>query len=636
MSTRKAIITTMLALAMLAIATAQASAHVTRELTGTFDGSLEGESVGLAVDFETDNVYVVNVKTGTVNIFSSTGGVPTGGVPSQITGLSIGDYGGPHGPIGVAVDNSCYEHQPRLTETTTPTCAEYDPSYGDVYVADDSVVPAAVQKFKLNAGDKYEEVEKIIIQRPNGENENFLSGVAVDSHGNVYMVGSIDSSITEQRASGERVEIIPQTMVGIPYFVAVDSSGDDIYVGNGSEGGSGGEPAGVERFKLGVLGEINEEAFAPLIVPAGLQARPVAVDGSTGSVFVGDGNRVAEYSEAGGEPQLEFGSSEPSGGSLVGVKPVSAIAVNGDTGQVYVANTTKHDIDVFGPVLGPAMIPVEQPAASDLTRTSALLAGTANPEGSGGNYWYEYVPDSEYESGAADPYAQGGRTVTTVLPTTHTDENIERVVLSGLLPGTTYHYRLAVSNASGTVYGPDQAFTTAPATPPTVATGAASEVGATSATLTGSVGPRSLATSYVFEVGTSTSYEGARLFGNAGSSSGEVQAIAALRYLVPGTTYHYRLVATNFDGTSYGQDQSFTTPNVPSPIGQPTAIPLIATPSIAFPSIAGETTGPAKVTTKALTNAQKLKNALKACKKKPKRQRAVCEKQASKKYGKAK
>ena len=132
MSTRKAIITTMLALAMLAIATAQASAHVTRELTGTFDGSLEGESVRIAVDFETDNVYVVNVKTGTVNIFSSTGGVPTGGVPSQITGLSIGDYGSPHGPIGVAVDNSCYEHQPRLTETTTPTCAEYDPSYGDV------------------------------------------------------------------------------------------------------------------------------------------------------------------------------------------------------------------------------------------------------------------------------------------------------------------------------------------------------------------------------------------------------------------------------------------------------------------------------------------------------------------------
>ena len=43
MSTRKAIITTILTLAMLAIATTQASAHVTRELTGTIDGSLEGE-----------------------------------------------------------------------------------------------------------------------------------------------------------------------------------------------------------------------------------------------------------------------------------------------------------------------------------------------------------------------------------------------------------------------------------------------------------------------------------------------------------------------------------------------------------------------------------------------------------------
>ena len=229
---------------------------------------------------------------------------------------------------------------------------------------------------------------------------------------------------------------------------------------------------------------------------------------------------------------------------------------------------------------------------------------------------------------------QGGRTATTALPAAHADESIERVVLSGLSPGMTYHYRLAVSNASGTVYGPDQTFTTAPATPPTVTTGAAGEVGTTSATLTGSVGPRGLATSYVFEVGTSTSYDGARLFGNAGSSSGEVQATAALQYLVPSTTYHYRLVATNFDGTTYGQDQSFTTPGVPSPVGQPATIPLIATPSVAFPSIAGATTGPAKVTTKALTNAQKLKNALKACRKKPKRQRAACEKRARRSTGK--
>jgi hypothetical protein len=33
-----------------------------------------------------------------------------------------------------------------------------------------------------------------------------------------------------------------------------------------------------------------------------------------------------------------------------------------------------------------------------------------------------------------------------------------------------------------------------------------------------------------------------------------------LEGLQPGTTYHYRVVATNVDGTTYGEDQTFTTP----------------------------------------------------------------------------
>ena len=639
MSTTKTILTTILTLALLVLLFTTASADaVTRELTGTIGSSLEG-TLGLAVDLETGNVYVADSDTEAVDIFSATGGAPSGGVPSQITGLE--DLGLEGRPDGIAVDNSCYEHNPRLTKTTTPTCAEYDPSYGDVYIT----LTTRVIKVKLNSAGKYEQVEEFVALDSKGE-ENESTAVAVDSQGGLYILGpavrgsikekSSDPSgqfpsVTEKSVSGMETTI-SQAITFEPGFLAVDDS-DDIYLGPQSENGL---DSGVGKLKIGALGEIlSEEVLAPPIAPDS-QHRPVAVDRSTGSVFVGDGNHVDEYGEAGGEPQSEFGSAEPSGGLLIHAGAVSAVAVNSSTGQVYVANTSEHDVDVFGSVLSPATIPVEQPAASDLTRTSALLAGTADPEGGDGSYWYEYVPDGEYEPGAADPYVQGGRTVTTALPTAHTDESIERVVLSGLLPGTTYRYRLVVSNPSGPVYGPDQTFATAPATPPIVTTGAAGEIGATSATLTGSVGPQGLATSYVFEVGTSRSYEGARLFGNSGSSTGEVQATVALQYLVPGTTYHYRLAATNFDGTTYGQDQSFTTPNVPSPIGQPTAIPLIATPTVEFPSIAGATMGPAKVTTKALTNAQKLKNALKGCRKKPKRQRAVCEKQASKKYGKAK
>jgi hypothetical protein len=182
------------------------------------------------------------------------------------------------------------------------------------------------------------------------------------------------------------------------------------------------------------------------------------------------------------------------------------------------------------------------------------------------------------------------------LPGAHTPETIEKVALTGLRPGVTYDYRMVATNAAGATDGPNETFTAAAATPPTVATGAASEVSATGATLAGVVGPRGLPTSYAFEIGTSTSYEGAKLFGNAGSGTGEVAVTVGLQYLVPGVTYHYRLVATSFDGTSYGQDGTFTTPGLPTLISQPARSPLIATPAVQFPSIAGAITKPVSST----------------------------------------
>src|SRR5204863_2461992 len=40
-------------------------------------------------------------------------------------------------PYRVAVDSACALHEPKLTETTTPTCKEFDPANGNVYVAFD-------------------------------------------------------------------------------------------------------------------------------------------------------------------------------------------------------------------------------------------------------------------------------------------------------------------------------------------------------------------------------------------------------------------------------------------------------------------------------------------------------------------
>jgi len=127
--------------------------------------------------------------------------------------------------------------------------------------------------------------------------------------------------------------------------------------------------------------------------------------------------------------------------------------------------------------------------------------------------------------------------------------------LTTLIPGTTYHFR-AKAVGDGTSYGDDTTFTTG-TTPPTVTTNAASAVSTTSATLNGNLGSLGTAASVQvsFQWGTTTGY------GNETTPQpkGSVGTFSAnLTTLTPGTTYHFRAKAVG-DGTSYGNDLTFTT-----------------------------------------------------------------------------
>lgn len=98
--------------------------------------------------------------------------------------------------------------------------------------------------------------------------------------------------------------------------------------------------------------------------------------------------------------------------------------------------------------------------------------------------------------------------------------------------------------------------------PPAAATAGATGVTATSATLNGSVDRDGQATTYQFDYGTTTGY-GRALDAKAvaaGSGTSAVSESARLTALQPGTTYHYRIKATNATGSAYGSDQTFTTP----------------------------------------------------------------------------
>jgi hypothetical protein len=136
--------------------------------------------------------------------------------------------------------------------------------------------------------------------------------------------------------------------------------------------------------------------------------------------------------------------------------------------------------------------------------------------------------------------------------------------LTGLAPNTRYLVRVHAvddDNQVETLSDPTS-FSTLPL-PPEVTTGSASDVTDSSVALTGSVDNTFGAqTTYRFEYGTTTSYgsvapSGAS--GVAGSLRTPRTFTEVVDGLAPGTTYHYRLVATNSAGITAGADRTFTT-----------------------------------------------------------------------------
>lgn len=186
--------------------------------------------------------------------------------------------------------------------------------------------------------------------------------------------------------------------------------------------------------------------------------------------------------------------------------------------------------------------------------------------------------------------------------------------------------------------GPEASFTTAPAPVPSAETGGYTALTPTGAIISGRIDPDGLPASYSFELGVynpaGTQY-GTVFTGPAGSSAS--QRSLQLTGLQPGTTYSYRIVVSsgyinNATHTIQGAPNTFTTPGVPSVLTVPVPPPLLALPNIAFPRIFASDRA-----AKPPSSGPKLARALKACKKqKPRSKRVACERQARRKYQKTK
>jgi hypothetical protein len=106
--------------------------------------------------------------------------------------------------------------------------------------------------------------------------------------------------------------------------------------------------------------------------------------------------------------------------------------------------------------------------------------------------------------------------------------------------------------------------------PPIAATGAVTEAGQSTATVTGTVDPQGSATTYRFEYGTTTSYGLQSDEHDAGAGTGAVDVQVALAGLTSDTTYHYRIVATNAAGVDRGADRTLKTAGPAGPPGATT------------------------------------------------------------------
>jgi hypothetical protein len=292
-------------------------------------------------------------------------------------------------------------------------------------------------------------------------------------------------------------------------------------------------------------------------VDAGSQGSPSAVTVAPGSgeVFVAksgpSGPQIAHFSASGASRIFTFGPPQIGG--------VAGLAANDTTGAVYVADNAGGVVQRFATFSGPTVVTT---SAASIDGHSETLNATVNPNGVPATFHFDYGTDTSYGASTADQSAGSGSSAVAVSDTA-----------SGLLANTTYHYRVVGSNASGSILGDDQTFTTAPAAPtvdgsPPVATPSA-------ATLNATVNPQGSPTTFHFEYGTTTAYGSTAPSpaGDAGSGQDDTTVSTPIAGLTPGTIYHFRVVADNgTGGAQIGADQTFKT----APAALPTAVNVTA------------------------------------------------------------
>ncbi len=591
----------------------------------TFSGSFDAvESQGIAVDEATGDVYVDDFGTiskydaeGNPVDFSALGSNQIEGVQAGGTGeteMAVDNSSGPakgdiylagslsgvqiYGPDGKALG--------RLTETAgvpwgEVACGVAVDSTGRVYVG---VYPSYINEYTPTSNPVTNSSYTTSLA-----NVNEVCNVAVDSEASVYAdtwSPSRNGPIFKYAAQAGASKQV--TSDGGGTLAVANSQSDELFLGHHSEiqqyDASGNllstfGSEGSNRYIGIAINPKNGKLYASnaaagkIEIWQGVTVPEVSTGQANNLSAVGDATLNGSVNPEGVSVEscsFEYGTSASYGSTAPceqpvpltgnGSIPVSAGVSGLVPNQAYhyrVLTTDEHGtrrgVDQTFTILVLPAVEDQPPTVSLLTRASAKLTGTIDPERSETSYHFEYGTTEDYGNSTNIGQAGGGAGDTTVSQQ-----------LDELLPDVTYHYRLVAHNLAGTASGPDHTFRTGAATPPTAVTDGPSSVAENDATITGSVNTNGLPTTYGFEVGTSTDYGPPTGLGTVGAGLSETPVSLSLTGLVPDMTYHYRITATNIDGTIYGADRTFTTSVFMSTFAEPPApLPFVAVPQIAFP-----------------------------------------------------
>jgi hypothetical protein len=511
-----------------------------------FESQIAVDNSGTATD---GNIYVTQSSPKAINIFAGTGAYlgqlteSSGGPFSEACGVAVdpagavyvGDYSnGIHKFVPAATPPVNADNTANFTTTSQPCtlAAGAGPTAGFLFPAKYS---GEISKIDSSTGE---------VKYTVSEASNTTVGVDPTS-GHVYAAS--DAAIEEFDASavGSATSVASTSLLSSAQGVAVRGSSGDIYVSR-----SGG--AEVEVFSAGLVA-------LPAVTSAAATANTGTKATLNGTVNP-DGEELSECKFEYGLSQ-SYGQTVPCAESPAaigsGTTPVpvhadlTGLQPNGTNYQfrLVAKNSTSPEIKGENQSFTTPDTVVTT-AATALTPSAATLNGTVNPDGVALTACeFEWGATTAYgESAACVPDAAGIGSGTSAVPVS--------ADIDGLEVGTVYHFRLKVANANGPILGAEESLqTTGP-----MSGGSWSEgVVFTEATLRAKINPEGNATTFKFEWGPTASYGQETETRAVGSDEVDHNVSAFLEGLQPGSTYHYRLIATNSAATNEGPDQTFTT-----------------------------------------------------------------------------